>query len=61
MTLPQVAERLGIHTAKLRRRLRDGVLPAPTFVNKYGLKFFDEDWLKHAQAVLANSFEGKRQ
>ena len=58
MTLPQVAERLGIHPAKLRRRLRDGILPAPTYINEYGLKFFDEAWLGKAQAVLANSFEG---
>ena len=59
MTLPQAARRLGLHPAKLRRRLRDGVFPAPTFVNEYGLKFFDEAWLGKAQAVLANSFEGE--
>ena len=59
MTLPQAAKRLGIHPAKLRRRLRDGVFPVPTFVNEHGLNFFDEDWLKEAQAILTNSFEGK--
>ncbi len=59
MTLPQAAKRLGIHPAKLRRRLKDGVFPAPTFVNEYGLNFFDEDWLKEAQVTLANSFEGE--
>ena len=59
MTLPQAAKRLGIHPAKLRRRLKDGVFPAPTFVNEYGLNFFDEDWLKEAQVILANSFEGE--
>lgn len=59
MTLPQAAERLGIHPAKLRRRLRDGVFPAPTFVNEHGLNFFDEDWLREAQAILVNSFEGE--
>jgi hypothetical protein len=61
MTLPQAARRLGLHPAKLRRRLKDGVLPAPTFVNEYGLKFFNEDWLREAQTILANSFEGGRQ
>jgi len=61
MTLPQAAKRLGIHPAKLRRRLKHGVLPAPTFVNEYGLNFFDEDWLKAAQAIVAKSFEGERQ
>jgi len=59
MTLPQAARRLGMHQAKLRRRIKAGVLPPPTYVNEYGLKFFDEDWLKEAQAILVNSFEGE--
>jgi len=59
MTVPQAAKRLGIHPAKLRRRLKDGVFPVPTFVNKHGLNFFDEDWLKEAQTILVNSFEGE--
>lgn len=59
LTLPQAAKRLGIHPAKLRRRLKAGILPLPTFVNEYGLKFFDEEWMKEAQAILDNSFERK--
>ena len=59
MTLPQAAKRLGLHPAKLRRRIKAGVFPAPSFVNKHGLNFFDEDWLRGAQAILMNSFEGK--
>jgi hypothetical protein len=59
MTLPQAANQLGIHPAKFRRRLRDGIFPSPSFVNEYGLKFFDEDWLNRAQEILANSFEGQ--
>jgi len=58
MTLPQAAKRLGMHQAKLRRRLKAGLLPPPTFINEYGLKFFDEDWLKQTQAILVSSFEG---
>ena len=58
MTLPQAAKRLGLHPAKLRRRIRADVLPSPTFVNEYGLNFFDEDWINKAQAILTNSFEG---
>jgi len=61
LTIPQAAKRLGIHPAKLRRRLKDGVFPVPTFVNKHGLNFFDEDWLKEAQTILSNSFEGEAQ
>jgi hypothetical protein len=59
MTLPQAARRLGLHPAKLRRRIKARVFPAPSFVNKHGLNFFDEDWLREAQAILMNSFEGK--
>ncbi|GAH10808.1 unnamed protein product [marine sediment metagenome] len=59
MTLPQAARRLGMHQAKLRRRLKAGVFPSPSFVNKHGLNFFDEDWIKESQAILVNSFEGK--
>jgi len=59
MTLPQAASRLGIHPAKLRRRLRDGIFPAPTFINEHGLKFFDEEWLRKTKVILENSFEGK--
>ncbi len=59
MTLPQAAKRLDIHPVKLRRRLKHGVFPPPTFINEYGLNFFDEDWLKEARTILANSFEGQ--
>jgi len=59
MTLPQAAKRLGLHPTKLRRRLKHGVLPAPSFVNEYGLNFFDEDWLREAKAILAQSFDGE--
>jgi len=58
-SLPQAAKRLGMHQAKFRRRLKASILPSPTFVNEYGLKFFDEDWLREAQAILVNSFEGE--
>jgi len=61
MTLPQAAQRLGIHPAKLRRRLRDGIFPLPTFINEYGLKFFDEEWIGKAKSILTNSYEGKSQ
>ena len=58
MTLPQAAKRLGLHQAKLRRRLKEGILPPPVHVNEYGLKFFDKKWLKQAKLIVDNSFEG---
>lgn len=60
MTLPQAAQRLEIHPAKLRRRLKEGIFPIPTFINEHGLKFFDEEWLKNAKVILTNSFEAKQ-
>ncbi len=59
MTLPQAAQRLGMHPAKLRRRLRDGIFPPPTFINEYGLKFFDGGWIRKAKIILTNSFEAR--
>ena len=59
-TLPQTAGRLGLHPAKLRRRLKAGVFPTPTYINKYGLKFFDEEWIKQAKVILEKSFEGEK-
>jgi len=59
MTLPQAAKRLSIHPAKLRRRLKDGVFPPPTYINEHGLKFFDDAWLRKTQAILENSFENQ--
>lgn len=43
MTLPQVTKLLGLHQAKLRRRLKDRLLPEPTFINQHGLSFFNND------------------
>jgi len=59
MTLPQAAERLGIHPAKLRRRVKDGIFPPPTYVNQYGLKFFDEAWFRKTKTIIENSFENQ--
>lgn len=60
LTVSQAAERLGVHPAKLRRRLKDGIFPPPTYINDYGLSFFDEAWLKKTQAILENSFENQQ-
>jgi len=57
MTLPQAAKRLGLHKATLRRRLKVGVFPTPSFVNKHGLNFFDEEWIRETQAIIASSYK----
>ncbi len=59
MTLPQAAQRLGMHPAKLRRRVRDGIFPPPVYINEHGIKFFNEEWVSKAKAILTSSFEAK--
>ena len=59
MTVPQAAGLLGIHPSKLRRRINEGIFPAPTYTNPYGVRFFDKTWLKGVQRIIKNSFEGK--
>lgn len=59
-TVTQVANRLGLHPARLRRRVKAGVLPPPTYVNEHGLNFFDENWIRQAQAILDSSFEREK-
>ena len=57
MTLPQAAKRLGLHPASLRRRLKIGVFPVTSYINKSGVNFFDEDWIRETRAIIAKSFE----
>lgn len=57
MAPPQATSQLGIHTAKPRRRLRDGMFPPPAYVNEYGLKFLNEAWQRKTRALLKNHME----
>lgn len=59
-TLPRVAQILGLHPAKLRRRLKDRIFPEPTYINQYGIKFFDQKWVAKAQVILENSYEREK-
>ena len=60
MTTTDICKRLDMSYEKLMRRLRDGVFPAPTMVNEYGVRYFDENWLRIAQAIEENSYEAQR-
>ena len=59
-TLPQVVELCGFHPVKLRRRTEAGIFLPPTYVNKHGLRFFNEKWIREDQVILDESFEGKQ-
>ena len=52
-TTAQVQEALKLSREEFNRRLGQGILPAPTYVNGYGLRFFDENWLRIAKAIMA--------
>ena len=46
LTLPQVAQRLGLGQSQVLRRIERGLLPKPTIVKSNGLRLFDEEWLE---------------
>ena len=52
MTSTDVCRKLGITEYQLRTRLAQGVFPAPTMVDKQGVRYFDEDWLRKAREIV---------
>ena len=43
---------LGLSKEAFNLRMKQGILPAPTYINQHGLRFFDEAWLERARAIL---------
>lgn len=60
MTASRVRKILGLSRYQLDERIRQGIFPEPTAVDSNGIRLFDENWLRVAQAILANSFEGRK-
>lgn len=64
MPRPTLAEGFNYHTAghvqaelslsreEFNRRLKQKILPAPSYVNSHGLRFFDDNWLRIARAII---------
>jgi hypothetical protein len=62
LTAPQVRQKLGLSRFQLDLRIKRGILPAPAANDREtGVRYFDENWVKAAQLILANSIraEGK--
>jgi len=60
-TAPQVAEQLGLSLFQLKLRMKHNVLPAPTFIDPdTSVRYFDEQWLRTAKAILENSIQVKK-
>ncbi len=51
MTTTQVAKKLGIGSAQLLSWVEHAVLPPPNFIDSNGVRYFDQEWLKKAQAI----------
>ena len=61
LTAPQVRKRLGLSRWQLDLRIERGVFPRPTYIDVSGVRYFDENWVKIAQAILDNAVQGDRE
>jgi hypothetical protein len=59
-TAPQVRQKLGLSRFQLDLRIDKGILPRPTYTDrKTNIRYFDQNWLKAAQLILANSIRAE--
>ncbi len=68
LTAPQARKRLGLSRFQFDHRIELGIFPRPTHVDtvKRGdvilhVRYFDENWVKIAQAILDNAVQGDRE
>lgn len=54
LTSSAIRERLGLSRFQLDLRIKRGILPQPTLVDTTGVRYFDEQWLRIAKAILSN-------
>jgi len=52
MTTTGAARELGMSSQALLRRVKVGVLPEPTSIDKNGVRYFNEEWLEKARGIL---------
>ena len=64
LTATQARKRLGLSRYQFDHRIELGILPKPTYVDtvKRGkitlqVRYFDETWIRTAQAILDNSMQ----
>lgn len=61
LTAVEARKRLGLSRFQFDIRVERGIFPRPTYVDNTGkqhVRYFDEDWVKIAQAILDNSRKG---
>ena len=60
LTAVQARKKLGLTRWQFDYRIERGVFPRPTFIDNTGkqyVRYFDENWVKIAQAILDNSIQ----
>jgi hypothetical protein len=64
LTAPQARKRLGLSRYQFDLRVERGIFPRPTHVDTITkgditqqVRYFDENWVKIAQAILENAME----
>lgn len=56
-TATQARTRLGLSRFQFDVRIERGVLPQPTFIDVTKVRYFDEQWLRTAIAILDNAVQ----
>ena len=54
MTTTQVAKQFDMNVGQLVSWVGHGVLPPPSSIDKNGVRYFDQEWLRKARQILRN-------
>ena len=52
MTTAQAARHLEMSPSKLINWVEHGALPAPSSIDKNGVRYFDQEWLRKAKLIV---------
>ena len=52
LTTAQAASQLGMSPSKLISWVEHGALPLPSSIDRNGVRYFDQEWLRKAKVVL---------
>jgi len=54
MTTTEVARELGMKTGRVVSWVKHGALPPPSSIDKNGVRYFDQEWLRKARQIVRN-------
>ena len=58
MTTTQVARQLGMGINQLVSLVERGALPPPSSIDRNGVRYFDQEWLRKAKGIVKSKLEG---